>query len=115
MLKCHCRDCQRFSGGPYTPVVVPFAAFKITQGEIQRYGTPSLAVGHNVRGFCPQCRSRVTGAESVGKGIIGQTASSLDDPGWSEAKLDLYVSDAQPWEQMDADLPKFPHYMPRGS
>jgi hypothetical protein len=21
MLKCHCRDCQQLSGGPYTPVV----------------------------------------------------------------------------------------------
>jgi hypothetical protein len=33
MFNCHCRDCQRASGGPYSAVVyVPAKAFKITKG-----------------------------------------------------------------------------------
>jgi hypothetical protein len=56
MLKCHCRDCQRVSGGSYTPVVVvPLKHFKITKGAVQYYATPSLAGGHNLRGFCEKC------------------------------------------------------------
>ncbi len=80
MLNCHCRDCQQVSGGPFTPVVyVPAKAFRITQGSLNHYSTPSERGGHNKRGFCPACGSRITGAESE-RGL-GITASSLDDPG----------------------------------
>ncbi len=111
MLNCHCRDCQQLSGGPYTPVVyVPRKAFRVTQGTLQHYLTPSESSGHNKRGFCPTCGSRITGAESE-RGI-GITASSLDDPSWFKPKFDLWVADAQPWDTLDANLPKFDRYPP---
>jgi len=114
MLNCHCRDCQQISGGPYTPVViVPLGAFKITKGQLQHYPTPSLAGGHNLRGFCPNCGSRLTGAENPEKGFIGLTASSLDDPTWFKPTMDIFVSDAQHWDLLDPDSPKHQQYSPR--
>ena len=111
MLNCHCRDCQQMSGGPFTPVVyVSAKAFRITKGMLRHYSTPSAANGHNKRGFCADCGSRLTGAESE-RGI-GITASSLDDPSWFRAKMDLWVADAQPWDELDAGLPKFDQYPP---
>jgi hypothetical protein len=79
MFNCHCRDCQKTTGGPYTPVFyVPAKAFKITKGSPKYYDTTSEMVGHNRRGFCPECGSRLFGgATDQGQGI---TASSLDDP-----------------------------------
>jgi hypothetical protein len=79
MFNCHCRDCQRASGGPYSAVVyVPAKGSKITKGEPRYYRTPSKAMGHNLRGFCPVCGSRLFGGTTdEGQGI---TASSLDDP-----------------------------------
>ena len=112
MLNCHCRDCQRVSGGPYTPVVyMPAGSVRFTKGTPKYFDTPSVASGHNHRSFCPDCGSRLTGAESE-RGI-GVTASSLDDPGWFKPTMDLWVSDAQPWVVMDPDLPKFDEYPPR--
>jgi hypothetical protein len=109
MLKCHCRDCQQISGGPYTPAVIfPLQAFKVTKGEIRHYGTPSLGGGHNLRGFCPQCGSRLTGAENPQKGIIGVVASSLDDPCLFKPQMDIFTADAQPWDLMDPALPRHP-------
>jgi hypothetical protein len=36
MIKCHCRDCQHITGGPYAPAVVfPIAAFRLTKGELR--------------------------------------------------------------------------------
>lgn len=111
MLNCHCRDCQQMSGGAYTPVVyVPAKAFRITKGTLRHYSTPSVANGHNQRGFCADCGSRLTGAESE-RGI-GIAASSLDDPSWFRAKMDLWVADAQLWDALDAELPKFDQYPP---
>ena len=61
MFNCHCRDCQRTTGGAFTPVVyVPAKAFKITKGSPRYYSTPSEMVGHNKRGFCPECGSRLS-------------------------------------------------------
>jgi hypothetical protein len=111
MLNCHCRDCQQSSGGPYTPVVyVPAKAFRITKGAVRQYTAPSVASGHNIRSFCPDCGSRLTGAESD-RGI-GITASSLDDPSWFRPTMNLWVSDAQPWDIRDERLPSFPEYPP---
>ncbi len=112
MFNCQCRDCQRVSGGPYTAVVyVPAKAFKITKGSPHYYNTPSEAMGHNKRAFCPECGSRLFGGiTEEGQGI---TASSLDDPRLFHPQFEIFVSDAQPWDHMDPKLRKFEKYAPR--
>ncbi len=113
MVKCHCRDCQKVSGGPYVPAVVfPLTAFRVTHGAVRRFGTQSDRGGHNVRGFCPECGSRLTGAENTERGVIAVVASSLDDPTIFVPKLDMYTADAQPWDLLDDKTPKFPGGMP---
>ena len=114
MFYCHCRDCQRASGGPYTPVVyLPAKGFKITKGSPHYYNTKSEMVGHNKRGFCPECGSRLFGgATDEGQGV---TASSLDDPSLFKPQMHIWVSDAQPWDHIDPKLPKFEKYAPSDS
>ena len=112
MVKCHCRDCQLTTGGPFVPAVIfPMAAFRFTQGQVQHFATPSEKGGHNLRGFCPKCGSRITGAEDPQRGIIGVLASSLDDPTLFVPSCDLYVTDAQPWDIMSPETKKFPKGM----
>ena len=113
MFNCHCRDCQRASGGACSAVVyVPAKGFKITKGTARFYKTSSEAGGHNLRGFCPECGSRLFGGGSdQGQGI---NAGSLDDPTLFNPQFDIFTSDAQPWDQMDPKLPKFEKYPPQG-
>ena len=109
MFKCHCRDCQRATGGAFSAVVyVPAKAFTLTQGSLRYYFTPSAAGGHNKRGFCAECGSRISGGESADG--IGINAGSLDDPSCFRPQMDIWTSDAQPWDQMDPKLPKFEQY-----
>src|SRR5438876_10596652 len=79
MFNCHCRDCQKTTGGGYTPVFyAPANAFKITKGTLKYCKTPSEMVGDNIRGFCLECGCRlIDGKTDFGQRI---TASSLDDP-----------------------------------
>lgn len=115
MLKCHCRDCQHITGSPFAPaIVVPREAFRLTHGRLSCNFTPSLRRGKHKRGFCSECGSRLTGAEfETGKSpFVGVLAGSLDDPGWFKPQMDIFVSEAQPWDQMDRSIPKFEQYPP---
>lgn len=113
MFNCHCRDCQKTTGSGYTPVFyAPASAFKITKGTPKYYKTKSEMMGANIRGFCPDCGSRLFGGKSdFGQGI---TAGTLDDPSWYKPQHEIWSSDAQPWDAMDPNLPKFEGYAPRG-
>jgi hypothetical protein len=114
MLKCHCRDCQRVRGGPYAPVVVVrLSPFRITSGKLQRHATTRANGRRNLRSFCAECGSRLTVGEDAERGVLGLMASSLDDASWFKPAMDISVCDAQPWDLMDADLPKHQQYMPR--
>jgi hypothetical protein len=112
MFNCQCRDCQKTTGSAYTPVFpVPANAFKITKGSPKYYGTKSEMVGHNQRGFCPECGSRLFGGKTEqGQGI---TASSLDDPSLYTPQFEIWTSDAQPWDHMDPKSKKFEKYAPQ--
>lgn len=115
MLKCHCRDCQQLTGGGFAPaVLVPSEAFRVTRGQLHYHFTPSIAGGKHKRGFCPECGSRITGAESEAgdSPFVGVLAASLDDASWFQPQMDIFVSDAQPWDQMDPAIPKFEQYPP---
>lgn len=109
MFHCHCRDCQRVSGGAGTPVFyVPKDAFKVTKGEIRHFATQAERGGENKRGFCATCGSRLTGGESQ-RGV-GVTAGSLDDPSVFQPKFHIFVKDTQEWDQLDHALHKFETY-----
>ena len=61
-----------------------------------------------------QMRLVLTGGESVERdtGIVGVTVGSLDDPSWFRPQMDFFVSDVQPWDQMDPAIPKYDLYPP---
>jgi hypothetical protein len=112
MFECHCRDCQHISGGAYAPVVyLSKSAFAFTRGEPQHYSTESLKGGKNKRGFCVECGSRLTGAETAE--ALGIVAGSLDDPSIFKPVLAMHVADAQSWDRLDPAMPKFDRYPPR--
>src|SRR5215218_5580501 len=60
MLHCHCRDCQRSSGGPFSSfVIVPTESFRLLQGAPNFHSSPSEAGGMTHRGFCTECGAPV--------------------------------------------------------
>jgi len=113
MFNCHCRDCQKTSGGPYIPVFyVPANGFKITKGTPKYYSTGSEMMSDNIRGFCPECGSRLfRGKTDFGQGIA---AGTLDDRSLYKPQHEISISDTQPWDAIDPELPKFEKYAQRG-
>ena len=115
MLHCHCRDCQQSSGGPFSSfVVVPKEAFKLLQGSLLRFhASPSERGGQNQRGFCADCGSPILAKPDANPHIVAIRTASLDDPSWFNPQIDVWTSDAQPWDQMNPALPKLEKYAPQ--
>ena len=111
MFHCHCRDCQRASGGPFSSyVIVPAEAFKILEGSLRFHDSPSERGGKTHRGFCPDCGSPVVVKTDSNPDIVAIRTGSLDDPSWFNQQMDVWTSDAHAWDQMSSALPKFEKY-----
>ncbi len=107
-FNCHCRDCQRATGGPYVPaVVIPRSALKVT-GEVRYFGVRGESGQLLNRGFCPICGSRLFGMPDFKPELMVITAGTLDDPSRHKPMMDIYAESAQPWDYMDPHLPKVP-------
>jgi hypothetical protein len=108
MGNCHCRDCQRSSGGAYAPMLgVPSHAVKIT-GAVTWYESRAGSGSIASRGFCPSCGARLFAKSSADPSIIEVHAGSLDDPSCFKPAEDIFTSSAQPWDSMNPALRKFP-------
>jgi len=112
MCNCHCRDCQRASGGAGFPAVLVPGVQLVVRGE-PRYHVTEPEPGKTVRrGFCPHCGSPLFTFLASLPGIVAIKAGSLDDPSWFHPTFDMWTSSAQPWDVMDPALPKFPNGAP---
>jgi hypothetical protein len=94
-INCHCRDCQRETGGAYAPIVgVPTAGFTLLQGTR--------------RAFCAECGSRLFGRPESRTDLVTIRVGSLDQPGGFRPTQDIFTARAQPWDCMNPNLPKVP-------
>ena len=97
MLHCHCRDCQRASGGPFSSfVIVPVQAFTVLQGSLRFHDMPSEAGGKTHRGFCTNCGSPIVVRTDSQPQIVAIRTASLNDPTWFNPQMDVWTSDAHP-------------------
>ncbi len=95
---CHCSDCQRQSGSPYSVVVgVPREAVTLEGDSLATHTTQSGDGGDTVRNFCSACGSPIFSAPSAMPDLIFIKAGTLDDSSWLEPNIEIWRSSAQPW------------------
>ncbi len=105
---CHCKDCQRSSGGPYTPAMF-FRASAVHITGSPRYFQSRGDSGRMIeRGFCGDCGSQLFSKLESLPEILGIKAGTLDDGTAFKPTVDFFVASAQPWDCMSPSLPKFP-------
>ncbi len=96
---CHCADCQRQTGSPFTVFVgVPADAFSVEGETISSYKTSGDDhEGETERSFCSNCGAPVFSASPLAPGVTLIKAGSLDDASWVEPGAEFFTSSAQPW------------------
>jgi hypothetical protein len=109
---CHCRDCQKASGGASTAALfVPKDTLKIT-GDVKYYDKTGDSGQTISRGFCPHCGSALFGKPAILPDLISIRPGTLDDPSTFQPAIDIYTASAQPWDYMNPGLPKYPKLPP---
>jgi hypothetical protein len=101
---CHCRMCQKASGGPFMAFGgVPMTDFIVTRGAISSFSSSDIAE----RGFCAQCGTPLT-YRGVGSDRISVTLGSLDDPNAAEPVIQLGVESRVRWLARSLSAPERP-------
>jgi hypothetical protein len=96
---CHCTDCQRQTGGPYTVIVgVPRAALHVEGDTLSSYTTIGEDHGGETeRSFCSVCGAPVFSHAAALPELVLLKAGSLDDASWMQPSIEAWTDSAQPW------------------
>ena len=98
---CHCRACQKATGGPlYARVLVPVQELA-AGGPIEWYqSSPDVR-----RGFCRLCGSTMF-SERSSIGAVGLTMGTLDEPDRFFPAEHIWVSSKQAWIKLADGVPQ---------
>ena len=100
---CHCRMCQKATGGFYAPLVsVKVADLTWTRGEPARFASSNKVS----RGFCRDCGTPLTFERSAGQ--IDLSIGAFDDPARLKPVVQLSSEHRLPWIDEIPDLPVRP-------
>jgi len=101
---CHCRKCQRATGGGHA------SAFALDDGTVEftgsiKYFEQTADTGHKTyAGFCPTCGSPVLSKTARFPDRVYIHAATLDDPATFKPKFVVFKESAQPWDPAAAGL-----------
>ena len=99
---CHCRMCQKASGGPFMAFGgVRTSEFVIARGAISTFASSDIAE----RGFCARCGTPLT-YQGSGSDRVSVTLGSLDNPGAAEPQTQLGVESKVRWLDHSLSLPE---------
>ena len=106
---CHCDDCKRATGGPYTVgVLSELAKLRIVKGQVKGYTTKADSGLDITREFCPKCGSPLFTRGEKCPGLVFIKAGSLDRPELVKPSLQVWTERAVPWACIDTNLPSYP-------
>lgn len=109
---CHCNDCQRTTGSPFSvELMVPSETFAIT-GELATYTVTGDSGGAVHRRSCASCASGLFLECDSDPGFVFVKAGALDDQAAVRPEMHIFVSAKQPWVTIADDLPQYDRMPP---
>jgi len=104
---CHCSDCQRTAGSPFSvEAMVASDSFDV-QGELGTYTVVGDSGKQVHRHFCPQCGSGLYLACDADPGYVFLKVGTLDDASWVKPDMHIYTAAKQPWIELGDSLPRY--------
>jgi len=100
---CHCIDCRRASGAPFTTWgVMKRGMTEVLSGEVKK-----VLFADRIRMFAACCGTQLYFLDDEGSETIDVTIASLDHPGPFAPTFSVWTEDCLPWIHLDASRPSF--------
>ena len=106
-VHCHCRDCQRSTGGGGATIIGLSEDIFELIGELKYFTVEGSSGGQVHRGFCADCGSPILSRVDAMAGLVWVKAGSLDDSGWVSPQARLWTCTSPQWALIDASIPSF--------
>ena len=102
---CHCRECQRSTGGGgAVNAVFHGASVTYTRGAPKFHDSVGTTGHKTHRGFCAECGSPLAAKADLFPEIHGVSVASLDEPGRLRLDGHIWTASLQPWDFLDPAL-----------
>jgi len=114
LLYCHCRDCQRCTGGPFAAVALILSdALQIVKGQTRSFTVMGEEGARVFREFCPTCGSPLFSGVEGRRKRMGLKAGSIDDSSGLTPTMHIWTDSAVRWLSIHDDLPRVARNPPR--
>ena len=112
---CHCRWCQRETGGAFAlNALIEADRVVLLHGVVEVIDTPTNSGKGQKISRCPQCHVAVwSNYAGAGDAIHFVRVGSLDNPDLLPPDIHIYTGSKQPWVLLPADTPALPEYYQR--
>ncbi len=105
---CHCRDCQKQSGSAFSVnLLVPANALHVSGDSLKSVFTEGASGASVRRHFCGNCGTPVYSEMAALPALVALKAGALADTSSVTPKVQLWCASAQPWVELDSDMPSF--------
>jgi hypothetical protein len=107
VVACHCLDCQRRTGAPFS-VGAFYPADAVAIAGTAKEFTRVAASGGKVQSyFCPDCGSTVYWKAERMPSMIGVAAGALADPKYPAPVRSIFEESKHDWVQIDSAADHF--------
>jgi hypothetical protein len=112
---CHCKHCQRQTGGAFSVnVAIPKGSLEYTSGKPAMFEDKGESGMPVYRYFCPACGSPIISDVAATPQLDWLKVGTLDDATWVKPQVNIWCESAQPWVEFGKDQAQFPQNPPPG-
>lgn len=92
-MACHCRSCQKLTGGAYSlTLMIPNDGFEVVEGAPVIGGLHRPEIAHH---FCPHCKNWLF-SRPQGRPFVNVRPTMLEDARWVRPYVESCVEDRLP-------------------
>lgn len=104
---CHCNDCQRTAGSPFSVELMILSSAFESEGDLATYTVTGDSGKQVHRYFCPRCGSGVFLKCDADPGYVFLKAGTLDDGSSLRPDMHIFTAAKQPWVELGDSLPRY--------
>ena len=108
VVACHCLDCQRRTGAPFSVGAFYPAGMVAISGNSKEFTRAAASGGRVHNHFCPECGSTVYWEADILPGLIGVAAGALSDRNFPAPARSIFERSKHDWLRIDGAVEHFP-------